>query len=107
MRDFQADTTAVWEQRRQLLEQMRGMASGLVDLADAAAAREPAEPDLLEALEPTREAETDSHASTGGEVDSTVPTIEADDAAEDGARRAPTKLPARAFRNKPSKSGAD
>jgi DivIVA domain-containing protein len=63
LRELQADTAAVWEQRLQLLEQMRGMASRLVDLADAAAAREPAEPDLLEALEPKTEAETEPQAS--------------------------------------------
>jgi len=76
--DFQADTATVWEQRRQLLEQMRGMASRLVDLADAAADREPDEPDLLEALEPKRQAETEPQASNGGETDSTAPTVEAD-----------------------------
>jgi DivIVA domain-containing protein len=78
VREFQADTAAVWEQRRQLLEQMRGMASRLVDLADAAADREPDEPDLLEALEPKRQAETEPQAPDPGETDSTVPTVEAD-----------------------------
>src|SRR5438874_5104360 len=63
LHEFQADTTAVWEQRRQLLDQMRGMASSLVDLADAAAEREPVEPDLLEALEPKTEAETEPQAA--------------------------------------------
>ena len=76
--EFQADTATVWEQRRQLLEQMRGMASRLVDLADAAADREPDEPDLLEALEPKSQAETEPQASNGGETDSTVPTIQVD-----------------------------
>jgi DivIVA domain-containing protein len=66
MHEFQADTTAVWEQRRQLLEQMRGIASSLVDLADAAADREPVEPDLLEALEPKTEAETEPQAANRG-----------------------------------------
>ena len=66
MHEFQADTTAVWEQRGQLLEQMRGMASSLVDLADAAADREPVEPDLLEALEPKTEAETEPQAANRG-----------------------------------------
>jgi DivIVA domain-containing protein len=92
MREFQADTTAVWDQRLQLLEQMRGMASRLVDLADAAAAREPAEPDLLEALEPKKQAETEPQASNRGEADSTVPTVEADEATDGGARKAPTKI---------------
>jgi hypothetical protein len=36
MREFQADTTAFWEQRRQLLEKIRWMAIKLVGLADAA-----------------------------------------------------------------------
>ncbi len=54
LREIQADTEAVWKQRRELLEDIRGMAGGLVDLADAAVARfprrEPVEPeeDMLE-----------------------------------------------------------
>jgi DivIVA domain-containing protein len=52
MREFQADTTAVWERRRQLLEEIRGTAARLVDVADAAETRESDEPDLLQALEP-------------------------------------------------------
>ena len=80
MREFQADTAAVWEQRGQLLEQMRGMASRLVDLADAAADREPDEPDLLEALEPKTQAEMEPQAANRGE-------------ASDGeARKAPKKI---------------
>jgi DivIVA domain-containing protein len=43
MRELQADTEAVWKERRQLLDDIRGTASGLSDLADAAAAREPAQ----------------------------------------------------------------
>jgi DivIVA domain-containing protein len=43
MRELQADTEAVWKERRQLLEDIRGRASGLLDLADAAAVRKPAE----------------------------------------------------------------
>ena len=90
--EFQADTTAVWEQRRHLLEQMRGMASGLVDLADAAADRVPDEPDLLEALEPKTQAETEPQAPNDGEADSTVPTVEADEATYDEARKTPKKI---------------
>jgi DivIVA domain-containing protein len=52
MREFQADTTAVWERRQQLLEEIRGTAARLVDVADAAETRERDEPDLLQALEP-------------------------------------------------------
>jgi DivIVA domain-containing protein len=54
MRELQADTEAVRMERGQLLDGIRELASGLVDLADAAAARfprrEPTEPevDLLE-----------------------------------------------------------
>ncbi len=41
MREIQADTEAIWQERRELLEDIRGIASGLVDSADAAAARLP------------------------------------------------------------------
>jgi len=92
MREFQADTAEVWEERRQLLEQMRGMASRLVDLADAATDREPDEPDLLEALEPKSHAETDPRASDESENDSTAPTVELKGAAESSARKAPEKI---------------
>jgi DivIVA domain-containing protein len=88
--EFQADTTAVWEQRRHLLEQMRGMASSLVELADAAADRVPDEPDLLEALEPKAQAETEPAAM--GETDSTVPAVDADEATYDETRKAPEKI---------------
>jgi DivIVA domain-containing protein len=50
MRELQADTEAVWQERGQLLEDIRGRASGLLELADAAAAREPAEENAM--LEP-------------------------------------------------------
>jgi DivIVA domain-containing protein len=75
MREFQADTNAVWEQRRQLLEEMRGLAGRLVDLADTAADREPEEPDLLKALEP----KTELHLSNPGETNSTAQPVEAND----------------------------
>jgi DivIVA domain-containing protein len=38
-RDVQADTEAVWNERHELLEDIRRMAAGLVDLTNAAAAR--------------------------------------------------------------------
>jgi DivIVA domain-containing protein len=38
-RDVQADTEAVWDERHELLEDIRRMASGLVDLTNTAAAR--------------------------------------------------------------------
>jgi DivIVA domain-containing protein len=47
-REVQADTEAVWKERHELLEDIRRVAAGLVDLTNAAAARiqrgEPAEP---------------------------------------------------------------
>ena len=93
MRGFQADTDAVWEQRRQLLDQMRGMASRLVDLADAATDREPDEPDLLEALEPKTQA-TEPQAANSGEAESTVPTVETDEPTNGETRKAPKKIAA-------------
>jgi DivIVA domain-containing protein len=82
MREFQADTSAVWERRGQLLEEIRGMARGLVDLADAAAARETDEPDLLEALEADMQAETEPQGSK----------IEADEVSNGGTREAVEKV---------------
>ena len=38
-REIQADTEAVWKERHELLEDIRRMAAGLVDLTNAAAAR--------------------------------------------------------------------
>jgi len=102
MREFQADTAAVWEERRQLLEQMRGMAKRLVDLADAATDREPDEPDLLEALEPKNQAETERRASDPGENESTAPTVEADEAADGGTGNAASRKQAIKTRRRPS-----
>jgi len=49
MREIRADTEAVWKERGELLDDIRGMASGLVDLVNAATARfarrEAAEPE--------------------------------------------------------------
>jgi F0F1-type ATP synthase membrane subunit b/b' len=93
MREFQADTAAVWDQRRHLLGELRGMASRLVDLADAAADREPDEPDLLEALEPKTQAETEPQVSDRGDADATVPTVVAGEATDGGSRKAPKGTP--------------
>jgi cell division septum initiation protein DivIVA len=41
MREIQADTEALWGERRQLLDDIRRLAGGLVDVADAAGARLP------------------------------------------------------------------
>jgi DivIVA domain-containing protein len=75
MRELQADTSAVWEQRQQLLDEIRKTASGLTDLADAAAAQEPAEPDLLEALGPTQ-AEPEPSGPKREAVESAAPPVE-------------------------------
>jgi len=77
MRELHADTEAVWKERRQLLEDIRGRASGLLDLADAAAAREPAEsedelsePEVVDDVEragvETRETSSDDASSGVG-----------------------------------------
>jgi DivIVA domain-containing protein len=76
MREFQADTSAVWEHREQLLEEIRRTASGLIELADAAASREPAEPELLDALEPKTRTETEPNRSKGDRAQSTSPAGE-------------------------------
>lgn len=73
MREFQADTSAVWEQRQRLLDEIRRTASVLVELADTAAAQEPAEPEFLTALEPRRHAETEPSGSKDVDVESTTP----------------------------------
>jgi DivIVA domain-containing protein len=61
MREVEADTETVWNERSELLEDIRRMAGGLVDLANAAAARvqrrEPAGP---EQKMPEPEAEDES-----------------------------------------------
>jgi DivIVA domain-containing protein len=92
MRELQADTAAVWEQRGQLLEQMRSTARGLIDLADAAADREPDEPDLLEALEPKTQAETEPQTTNRSEADSAAPVVKADEPTDGGARQVPKKI---------------
>jgi DivIVA domain-containing protein len=79
MREFQTDTSAVWAQRQRLLDEIRKTASGLTDLADAAAAQEPAEPDLLEVLEQKTQAETQPRGSKRGAGESAAPAIEAQD----------------------------
>ena len=79
MREFQADTSAVWDQRQQLLDDIRGKASVLVALADGAAAMEPVEPDLLEALSAQTRAETEPNQSEGNGAESMAPALSADE----------------------------
>jgi DivIVA domain-containing protein len=60
LRELQADTEAAWKERRELLNDIRGMAGGLVDLATAAAARFPRrEPAAPEEEMPASEAEAE------------------------------------------------
>jgi hypothetical protein len=93
MREFQTDTSAVWAQRQRLLDEIRKTASGLTDLAEAAAAQDPAEPDLLEALEQKTRAETQPRGSKRGAVESAAPAVEAQDStAAAGLNRQPGEL---------------
>jgi DivIVA domain-containing protein len=87
MREFQANTTAVWEQRQQLLDEIRRTASGLVELADAAAAEEPTEPDLLDVLEPETRVETEPNASKRDGVRSTAPPVENEESTDGSGSR--------------------
>jgi len=82
MREIQADTEAVWKQRRELLDDIRGTASGLVDLADAAAAREPAEPEEA-MLEPEAGDETESPGLATDESTRTMPAVESHESEHD------------------------
>jgi DivIVA domain-containing protein len=87
MRELQTDTSAVWEQRRQLLEDIREMASRLVGVADAATAREPDEPDLLQALAPQTGAGARPQTSKR-DGDEPTPAVEADGASNSESREA-------------------
>lgn len=79
-REVQADTEAVWKERHELLEDIRRMAAGLVDLTEAAAARiqrgglaEPQEdlpePDTADEIEPRGVA---SHDAESHEAETTA-----------------------------------
>jgi DivIVA domain-containing protein len=63
MREIQADTDAVWQERRELLHDIRAMAARLEEMASGAAARFPpresAEPADEEMQEPATTAETE------------------------------------------------
>jgi DivIVA domain-containing protein len=64
LRELEADTNAIWQQRRELLDNIGAIASGLLDLAETAAERLP--------LPPTPEV---LNAGAGGETEPpTVPT---------------------------------
>ncbi len=84
LREIQADTEAVWKQRRELLDDIRRMAGGLVDVADAAAARiqrrEPSGPE-----EVTLESEAgDETEPRGVATDESAPAMPAVRSHEDG-----------------------
>jgi DivIVA domain-containing protein len=78
MRELQAETEAVWMERGELLDGIRELAGGLVDLADAAAARFPrrgpteGEVDLLE---PEARAEPEPPRITTKESTPAAPTV--------------------------------
>jgi DivIVA domain-containing protein len=92
MRELQADTEAVRKERRQLLNEIRGLASGLIDLADAAAAREPAEPEE-EMLEPEAGDQTEPPGDATDESTRAMPAVESREGGGDETR---DELPERA-----------
>jgi DivIVA domain-containing protein len=89
MRKIQADTEAVWKERRELLDEIRGMAGGLVDLANAAAARfprrEPAGPEE-EMLEPEAGDETEPPGVATDESARAMPAVGSHEDGDDESR---------------------
>ena len=89
MHEIQADTEAIWKERRELLDDIRGMASGLVDSADAAAARfpsrRPAGPEE-EMQEPQAGDETEPPGVATDEPTRAMPAVRSHED-EDGAPR--------------------
>src|SRR6266550_2890534 len=84
MHEIQADAAAVWKQRRELLDDIRGMASSLVDAANAAAGRfprqEPTGPEE-QMLRPEADAETEP---AGIPTDQSAPALPAAGSDEGG-----------------------
>ncbi|HEU0247523.1 MAG TPA: DivIVA domain-containing protein [Gaiellaceae bacterium] len=69
MRDLQADTEAVWEERRELLDAIGGMGARLTELASEAAARfPPREPGVQEAVSQPEAAEPEPSGLPGTEA---------------------------------------
>jgi len=89
MREIQTDTAAVWKQRRELLDDIRGMASSLVDAASAAAGRfprqEPTGPEK-EMLRPEADAETEPAAIPTDQSGPAPPAVGSDEAGNDESR---------------------
>ncbi len=85
MRELQADTEAVWKERRQLLDDIRGKASGLLELADAAAAREPAEPEE-EMLVSKAGDQTEPPEDATDESTQAMPAVESREGGDDESR---------------------
>ncbi len=86
-REVQSDTEAVWKERHELLEDIRRMAAGLVDLTNTAAARiqqgEPAEPQ-----EAPTELDTADEIEPGG---ATSPDDESPDAVTETTASSPER----------------
>ena len=87
MREVQADTEAVWKERRELLEDIRRMAGGLVDLANAAAARiqggETAGPEEAELPESEARDESEPQGDATEEPTRTMPAVGSEERRED------------------------
>jgi DivIVA domain-containing protein len=76
MREIRADTQAIWQERHDLLEEIRRMSSGLADVAKAAAARVSLGEHEPEAGEPGEEATdqvTAPMATVGADTDASEP----------------------------------
>ena len=88
--EIEADTEAVWKERGELLEDVRRMAGGLVDLANAAAARiqrrEPAGPEE-EMLEPEAGDERASREVATDESGQATPAVGSQDGEDDESRK--------------------
>ena len=86
-REVQADTEAVWKERRELLEDIRRMAGGLVDLANAAAARiqggETAGPEEAELPESEARDESEPQGDATEEPTRTMPAVGSEERRED------------------------
>jgi vacuolar-type H+-ATPase subunit H len=81
-REIQADTEAVWKERHELLEDIRRMAAGLVDLTNAAAAR-------IQLSEPAGLQEETAEFDAGDEIEPRGVAKEprTDESPEDAAER--------------------